>query len=415
MPGRRVVVTGIGAVTPIGHGKDGLWSGAQSGISGVKTIDRFDTTQIQVKVAAQIDNFEPLNFFDAKLARRMDRFAQLGLAACDMALRDSLLPHDPKKLNPRIGVTVGTALGGVAGAERQHEVYLKNGIRSVDPSLALIVFGGSGSSNIAIRYGFTGPSNANSNSCSSGTIAIGEAYRYIKDGYADAMIAAGAEAPLYELTFSAFALIKSMSTNPDPGIACRPFDKARDGFVMGEASAVLILEELSHAVRRNARIYCEVLGYACNNDAHHMVAPRPDASCAIRAMADCLQEARLTRQDIGYINAHASSTQLNDKVETFAIKSVFGENAKTIPISGTKSMHGHALGASGAVEAALCAQIFGKDFLPPTIHYQNADPECDLDYIPNNGRNEHIDYILSNSFGFGGINASIILGRYEST
>jgi len=411
---RRVVVTGIGAVTPIGHGKDGLWSGIKSGKSGVRTIDRFDTSQIQSKVAAQIDDFDPLNFFDSKLARRMDRFAQLALAACDMALQDSRLPHDPKQPNSRIGVTIGTALGGVAGAERQHEVYMKNGLRSVAPSLALTVFGGSGSSNIAIRYGFTGPSNANSNSCTSGTIAIGEAYRYIRDGYADAMIAAGAEAPLYELTFSAFTIIKAMSTNPDPSTACRPFDKERDGFVMGEAAAVLVLEELGHAVRRDSHVYCEILGYSCNNDAHHMIAPRPDGACAMRAMADSMREAQVNSKDIRYINAHASSTQLNDQTETSAIKNVFGDEAKRIPVSGTKSMHGHALGASGAVEAAICAQVFEKNYLPPTIHYQHADPLCDLDYIPNNGRDASVDYILSNSFGFGGINASLIFGRHDN-
>lgn len=413
MEQRRVVVTGIGAITPIGHGKEGLWDGVKSGRSGTKTISRFDTSQIQTKVAAQIDDFDPLNHFDAKLARRMDRFAQLGLAAADMAIQDARLRLDPKAPSPRIGVTIGTALGGVAGAERQHEKYLKDGLRAVDPSLALTVFGGSGSSNIAIRYGLSGPSNANSNSCASGAIAIGEAYRYIKDGYADAMIAAGAEAPLYELTFSAFTIIKAMSTNPDPNTACRPFDKRRDGFVMGEAAAVLVLEELSHAMKRDAHIYCEILGYACNNDAHHMVAPRPDGSSAARAMTDTLNEARLQPADIGYINAHASSTQLNDKTETLAIKNVFNGRAQMIPISGTKSMHGHALGASGAVEAAICAMMFGRDYIPPTIHYSTPDPECDLDYVPNRGRTARVDYILSNSFGFGGINASLVFGRYE--
>lgn len=410
---RRVVITGIGAITPIGHGKDGLWEGVRTAKSGVTTITRFDTSQIQTRVAAQIDDFDPLNYFDAKLARRMDRFAQLGLAAAEMAIRDAELQLDPKTPNSRVGVTVGTALGGVAGAERQHEKYVKEGLRAVDPSLALTVFGGSGSSNIAIRYGLTGPSNANSNSCTSGTIAIGEAYRYIKDGYADAMIAAGAEAPLYELTFSAFAIIKAMSTNPDPTTACRPFDKCRDGFVMGEAAAVLVLEELSHAQKRNAHIYCEILGYACNNDAYHMVAPRPDGESARRAMSDALQEARLQPTDIGYINAHASSTQLNDKTETLAIKRVFLDQAYKIPVSGTKSMHGHALGASGAVEAAICAMVFEKDFIPPTIHYATRDSECDLDYVPNVGRNARVDYVLSNSFGFGGINASLVFGRYE--
>jgi 3-oxoacyl-[acyl-carrier-protein] synthase II len=244
-------------------------------------------------------------------------------------------------------------------------------------------------------------------------MAVGEAFRYIKEGYADIMIAAAAEAPLYELTFSAFALIKSMSTNPDPEAACRPFDKNRDGFVMGEAAAVLVLEELGHAQRRGTHVYCELLGYSCTNDAYHMVAPRPDAASTIRAMQEALMQAKIRPEDIGHINAHASSTQLNDRTETFAIKEVFGDVAKRIPISGTKSMHAHALGATGAVEAAICAMVFEKEFVPPTIHYVSPDPDCDLEYVPNVGRSERIDYILSNSFGFGGINGSLVFGRYE--
>jgi 3-oxoacyl-[acyl-carrier-protein] synthase II len=413
MDRRRVVVTGIGAITPIGHGKDGLWEGVHQGRSGVVNITRFDTSQIQTKVAAQIDDFDPLDHFDAKLARRMDRFAQLGLAACEMAMKDSSLSTNKNSAGERTGVTMGTALGGISGAERQHEQYVKAGLRAVDPSLALMVFGGSGSSNIAIRYGLTGPSNANSNSCASGTIAIGEAYRYIKDNYADVMIAASAEAPLYELTFSAFTIIRAMSTNHDPATACRPFDKNRDGFVMGEAAAVLVLEELGHALKRDAHIYCEVLGFSCNNDAHHMIAPKPDGSSAIRAMESAIREANISPSELGYVNAHGSSTLLNDKTETFALKKVLGEHARKVPISATKSMHGHALGASGAVEAAICAQIFEKNFLPPTIHYDQLDPDCDLDYIPNAGRSSRIDYLLSNSFGFGGINAVLVFGRYS--
>jgi 3-oxoacyl-[acyl-carrier-protein] synthase II len=329
-----------------------------------------------------------------------------------MAIKDSSLKIDKNATGERTGVTMGTALGGISGAERQHEQYVKAGLRAVDPSLALMVFGGAGSSNIAIRYGFTGPSNANSNSCASGTIAIGEAYRYIKDNYADTMIAASAEAPLYELTFSAFTIIKAMSTNHDPATACRPFDKNRDGFVMGEAAAVLVLEELGHALKRDAHIYCEVLGFSCNNDAHHMIAPKPDGSSAIRAMESAIREANILPSDIEYVNAHGSSTILNDKTETFALKKVLGDHAQKVPISATKSMHGHALGASGAVEAAICAQIFEKEFLPPTIHYEQPDPECDLDCIPNVGRSSRVDHILSNSFGFGGINAVLVLGRY---
>jgi 3-oxoacyl-[acyl-carrier-protein] synthase II len=310
-------------------------------------------------------------------------------------------------------VTVGTALGGVAGAEKQHEAYIKSGLRAVDASLALIVFGGAGASNIAIRYGFTGPSNANSNSCSSGTIAVGEAFRYIRNGYAEVMICGGAEAPLYGLTFGAFAVIKAMSTNRDPQKACRPFDRNRDGFVMAEGAAILILEELQHALQRRARIYCEVLGYACNNDGFHMVAPRPTGECAARCMADALADAGVRPEQIGYINAHGSSTPLNDKTETLAIKKVFGEAAYKIPVSSTKSMHAHSLGAAGAIEAAICAIALEKNFLPPTINYETRDPECDLDYLPNAGRTAAVDYILSNSFGFGGINSAIVLGRYR--
>ena len=411
---RRVVVTGVGAITPIGHGKDGLWQGARSGKSGIKPIRNFDTSQMRTVVAGEIYDFDPQAFFDTKLIRRMDRFAQFALAATSLALQDAGLPYDPKQPNSRIGVTIGTALGGVAGAEKQHKAFLQNGIRAVDTSLALIVFGGASTSNIAIRYGFSGPSNANSNSCSSGTIAIGEGFRYIRDGYAEVMITGGAEAPLFELTFTAFTVIRAMSANPDPNIACRPFDKQRDGFVMSEASAVLVLEELGHALRRNAPIYCEVLGYACNNDAYHMVVPRPDTESTARCMSDAIKQAGLQTGDIGYINAHGSSTSLNDKFETLAIKKVFGTQANAVPVSSTKSMHGHALGASGAVEAAICTQIFAHNFIPPTINYHDADPECDLDYVPNTGRTAEVSYILSNSFGFGGINSALVLGRYIS-
>ncbi len=413
MEARRVVVTGVGAVTPIGTGVRGLWEGVRKGTSGVRTITRFDTSQIPTTVAAEIHDFNPLDFFDAKLARRMDRFAHLGLASADLALEDAGLSLNHNRLHERVGVTIGTALGGVAGAEKQHEEYVRHGLKAVDPSLALIVFGGSGSSNIAIRYGLAGPSNANSNSCTSGTIAIGEAYRYIRDGYADVMLSAGAEAPLYELTFSAFAIIRSMTRNPDPATACRPFDLKRDGFVMGEGAAVLVLEEAGHALKRGASVYCEVRGYACNNDAHHMVAPRPGGECAVRVMQEALREAGLDSSQVDYVNAHGSSTVLNDRTETAALKRVFGAHIGRIPVSSTKSMHGHALGASGAIEAAIVALAFRNDFLPPTIHLSTPDPECDLDYVPNTGRTARLNAVLSNSFGFGGINAALVFGRYE--
>ena len=412
MDRRRVVITGIGAITPIGHGKDGLWKGASEGVSGARVISRFDTSQIRNKVAGEIIDFNPLDFFDKKLVKRMDRFSQFALAAGNMAVEDAKLVYDQKQPNSRVGVTLGTALGGVAGAEKQHKAFLEKGIRAVDPSLALTVFGGAGSSNIAIQYGFTGPSNANSNSCSSGTIGIGEGFRYIRDGYADAMITGGAEAPLFELSFSAFSIIRAMSTNPDPDSASRPFDKNRDGFVMGEGAAVLVLEELSNAVKRGANIYCEVLGFSCNNDGYHMVAPRPDGLCAIKAMKNSLQEANINIDSVGYINAHGSSTALNDKTETYAIKQVFGDRAYKIPISATKSMHTHSLGAAGAIEAAISAMIFTHNFIPPTIHLENIDPDCDLNYVANRGREATVDYILTNSFGFGGINSALVFGRY---
>ncbi|HTX19201.1 MAG TPA: beta-ketoacyl-ACP synthase II [Bacteroidota bacterium] len=413
MAKRRVVITGLGALTPIGHSKDGLWRGVTEGRNGVRSITRFDPSQIRTKVAAEITDFDPLNFFEGKTARRMDRFAQLALASAGMAIEDAGLHANLTVPRERIGVTFGTALGGVAGAEVQHEKYVKEGIKAVDPNLALTVFGGAGSSNIAISYGFTGPSNANSNSCTSGAIAIGEACRYISDGYADVMVAGGAEAPLYALTFSAFTIIRAMSTNPDPGTACRPFDLHRDGFVMAEGAAVLVLEELGSAVRRGARIYAELLGYACNNDAFHLIQPRPDGASAIRAMSDALAEARIRPEDVGYINAHASATQLNDKCEANAIRKVFGEKAGGIPVSGTKSMHAHALGATGAMEAVICALAIDREYIPPTINLSTPDPECALDCVPRVGRNLRVDYVLSNSFGFGGINASLVFGRYH--
>jgi 3-oxoacyl-[acyl-carrier-protein] synthase II len=414
MERRRVVITGIGALTPIGHGKNGLWQGICQRKSGIQTITRFDTTHIRVKVAGEINDFSPENYLDNRSLKRIDRFAQFALVAARMAVDDTHLTNGERQRNPRIGVTMGTALGGVSGAEEQHASFLKEGLRAINPALAFMVFGGATASNIAIEYGFTGPSNTNSNSCSSGTIAIGEAFRYIRDGYADVMLAGGAEAPLCELTFSAFAIIRAMSTNADAAKACRPFDKQRDGFVMGEGAAVLVLEELGHAIRRDAPIYAEVLGYACNNDAYHLVAPLPSGESAARAMSDALHEAKISPSDVGYVNAHASSTHLNDKTETAAMKQVFGEHAHKVPVSGTKAMHAHALGATGAIEAAICCLAFEHSYIPPTLNLETADPDCDLDYVPNVGRHAHVDYILSNSFGFGGINASLVFGKIRS-
>jgi 3-oxoacyl-[acyl-carrier-protein] synthase II len=307
---------------------------------------------------------------------------------------------------------MGTALGGIGYAESQLAVFLQRGLREVDATLALSVFGGASSCNIAIELGVMGPNSTNAMSCASGTIAIGDAFRQIRDGYADVMIAGGAEAPLAPLCFGAFSLIRAMSTrNEEPEMASRPFDKDRDGFVMGEGAAVLILEEYERAEARGARIYAEVAGYGTTNDAHHMTAPRPDGSQAARSMQLALDDAHVSADEIGYVNTHGSSTPLNDTTETMAIKKVMGDRAYKVPMSGTKGYYGHALGASGAIETAICALALEKEWLPPTVNLQVADKACDLNFLPGAGRKERVEHILTNSFGFGGINAALVLRR----
>ncbi len=309
---------------------------------------------------------------------------------------------------------MGTALGGVGYAEEQLGVFLTQGLRAVDATLALAVFGGASSCNIAIEFGVQGPNSTNAMSCASGTIAIGDAFRQIRDGYADVMIAGGAEAPLAPLCFGAFALIRAMSTrNDDPAHASRPFDKDRDGFVMGEGASVLVLEEHDRAVARGARIYAEILGFGQTNDAHHMTAPRPDGSQAARAMRLALADAHVAPGEIGYVNAHASSTPLNDPTETLAIKDVLGEHASRIPVSGTKGYYGHALGASGAIEAAICAMALEREWLPPTVNLDVADDACDLTHVTGAGADRGVEHLISNSFGFGGINAALVMRRYS--
>jgi 3-oxoacyl-[acyl-carrier-protein] synthase II len=307
---------------------------------------------------------------------------------------------------------MGTALGGIGYAEEQLGVFLTRGLKAVDPTLALAVFGGASSCNIAIEFGVQGPNSTNAMSCASGTIAIGEAFRQVRDGYADVMIAGGAEAPLAPLCYGAFAIIRAMSTrNDEPAAASRPFDKDRDGFVMGEGAAVLILEERERAVARGAHVYAELLGFGTSNDAHHMTAPLPGGAQAARAMRIALDDAHVVPGEIGYVNAHGSSTPLNDPTETAAIKRVFGDAAYRLPVSSTKGYYGHALGASGAIESAICALSIEHEWLPPTVNLAQPDAECDLDYIPASGRSARVEHILTNSFGFGGINAALVMRR----
>jgi 3-oxoacyl-[acyl-carrier-protein] synthase II len=408
---RRAVITGVGAVTPIGTGAEGLWAGLGARVSAVRAITRFDPTPFRSKIAAEIPDFRPQDHLDAKRAKRLDRFSQLAVTSARFALADAEL--DPRRENgDRVGAMMGSALGGVAFAEAQIERFRAEGPRGLDPALALAVFPGAASCNIAIEFGFTGPNSTNAMSCASGTIAVGDAFHAIRAGQADVMLAGGAEAPLAPMTYAAFSVIRAMSTrNDDPAHASRPFDEDRDGFVMGEGAAVLVLEERERALARGAKIYAELLGYGCTNDAYHMTAPRPDGRQAARAMELALADARVAPGELGYINAHASSTPLNDATETTAIKRVFGDHAYRLSVSGTKGYYGHALGASGAIEVAICALALERCWLPPTLNLERPDPACDLDCLPGEGRAAAPELVLTNSFGFGGINASLVLRR----
>jgi len=411
MSPRRVVITGLGPITCVGKGVEGFWNGILAEKTGITPISNFDVSAFGVRVAGQINDWDPEEFFLPHRLKRLDRYAQFSVVSAKLALDDAGIEYSHDQPNDRIGVSFGTALGGVCKAEEQYIRFLKKGARGVQPTLAVQVFGGSAHSNIAIDFGFRGVGTTNSNSCASGTVSVGEGFRYIRDNFADVVVAGGAEAPLTTITIGAFDIIKTMSRNQDPQTASRPFDKLRDGFVMGEGAASLILEELEHARARGAKIYAEVLGYSLNNDAFHMTTPLPSGASCIRAMRDALANAHVAPEQIDYVNAHASSTQLNDSAETMSIKEVFGERAYKIPVSGTKGYHAHPLGATGAIEAALCTLALDRQWVPPSINYQNVDPSCDLDVVPNHGRAAELNYVMSNSFGFGGINASIILGK----
>jgi 3-oxoacyl-[acyl-carrier-protein] synthase II len=411
MERRRVAITGIGPLTPIGITREGLWDGLQRQQSAVRTVSRFDPSMFRSRNAAEIAEFRPGDFIDQKRSRRLDRFGQFSVVAARMAIEDAELNLAGED-RERIGAMMGSALGGVAFAEQQVGVAMREGMRAVDPSLALTVFAGAASCNIAIEFGVQGPNSTNAMSCASGTIAIGEAFRVIRDGYADVMLAGGAEAPLAPMCFGAFAIIRAMSArNDEPARASRPFDRDRDGFVMGEGACVLVLEEYARATARGARIYAEVVGFGFSNDAHHMTAPRPDGSQAARSMRIALDDGHVAPTEIGYVNAHGSSTPLNDGTETTALKRVLGSHAARVPVSSTKGYYGHALGASGAFEAAIVALALARGWLPPTLNHDTPGDDCDLDYVPNIGRDMQVEHALSNSFGFGGINAALVFRR----
>ncbi len=410
---RRVFVTGLGPITASGIGIDAFAAGLRSGVSPIREVTRFDASPFRTRIAAEVDGFDPDAFFERREARRLDRFAQFACAGTALALRDAGLTTDA--VDPcRVAVQMGSALGGMAYAEEQVGNLIRSGVRGVDPRVVTSAYCGAASCQAAIATGFTGPNSTNAMSCASGTIAVGDAFRLIQGGLADAAVAGGVEAPLAPLCFGAFAIARAMSArNEEPGRACRPFDAGRDGFVMGEGACIVVLEEASHALARGARIYAEIVGYAVTNDAHHMTAPRPDGVQAVTAMRLALRSAGIRPDEVDHVNAHASSTPLNDAVESQAIREVFGEHTGAVSVSGTKPFYGHSLGASGAIEAAVACLTIRDGWAPPTLNLEEPGDGCDLDYVEAGGRPQRIRTILSNSFGFGGINASLVLRAAE--
>ncbi len=408
---RRAVITGIGPITAVGVGKEALWQAVLAGRSGINRVSFFDSSPYHAQHAAEVKDWDPRAFFAPHRLKRLDRYAQFSVASALLALDDAGLKWSAATPQDRVGVSFGTALGGISNAEKEHAAFLSGGPKAVTQTLALTVFGGSAHSNIAIECGFRGPGTTNSNSCSSGVVAVADALRYIREDRADVMVAGAAEAPLCPLTFGAFDFIKTMSrwTGDPPEFACRPFDLTRQGFVMGEGAASLVLEELEHARRRGAHIYGEVLGWGLSNEAYHMTSPLPGGASVIRCMKDTLLDSGLQPAEIDYVNAHASGTQMNDSNEAESIRAVFGSTPP--PTSGTKAITGHPLGATAAMETVLCALALEHQVLPPTLHFATPDPACALDIVPNAARPARLRYVLNNAFGFGGINACIALGE----
>jgi 3-oxoacyl-[acyl-carrier-protein] synthase II len=409
---RRVVISGLGVVASNGIGKEEFWKANVAGVSGVSKIENFDVSDLDSKIAAQIKDFNPLKYISKEVARRTDRFVHLGLLANKLALEDSRLDLQ-KEDRYRIGVVIGSGLGGVLFHEEQILAGYEKGVHRLNPLCVPRISPNAIASHIAIELGLNGPNLVISTACASGTHAIGEAFRMIQDDVANIIFTGGTEAPLTRFNFGAYCAMRVLSQkNNAPQEASRPFDKKRDGFVMGEGAGCLVLEELGHARRRNAHIYAEIIGYAANSGAHHMVMPLESGKDAAEAMAACIKNAGIKPEEVNYINAHGTSTQANDKAETRAIKEVFTEYAYKIPISSTKSMIGHAIGAAGAIEAVVCCLTIKNNLIPPTINYEYHDPDCDLDYVPNQARQAKVDIVLSNSFGFGSTNACLLLRRY---
>ena len=411
---RRVVVTGVGLVSSLGLGNKKNWDGLLSGRSGIRRITHFDPTEFASTIAGEVPNFDPLQFVSKKDVKKMDVFIQYAIAASEFALLDANLSTNGE-LGIETGVFLASGIGGFGTIEREHRALLKGGPRKISPFFIPSAIINLAAGQVSIRFGAKGPNSATATACAASAHAIGDALQIIRRGGAEVMIAGGSEAAITPMGVGGFASMRALSTrNDDPQKASRPFDLDRDGFIIGEGSGVVILEELEHAQARGAQIYCELVGYGMSADAHHMTAPAEDGAGAVRVMESAIKDAGIIPSEIQYVNAHGTSTPYNDRIETLAIKKCFGEHAQKLAISSTKSMTGHLLGAAGGLEAGISALAVRHQIVPPTINLENPDPECDLDYVPNEKRTLSINYALSNSFGFGGTNASLIFKRYDA-
>ncbi len=413
--GRKVAVTGIGMISPLGTGTEKTWKGLLDGRSGIGKITQFDSTGFPCRIAGEVQDFEVDRFIEIKEQKKMDRFIHLGIAAAIMAMDDSKLKIT-KNNAERVGVIVGSGMGGLSSIERYHSVILEKGPKKVTPFFIPMVIINLAAGQIAIRFGVKGPNSAVATACASGTHSIGDAFRIIQRGEVDAMIAGGTEAVISPLGVGGFTAMRALSTrNNEPERASRPFDKNRDGFVMGEGAGILILEEMEHAVNRGARIYAELIGYGMTGDAYHFTTPSPNGEGAARCMQAALMDSSSKPEEVNYINAHGTSTKYNDELETAAIKKIFGKHAYKLAVSSTKSMTGHLLGASGGLEGVITVLSIFNNIAPPTINLENPDPECDLDYVPHKARLMDISVAMSNSFGFGGTNASIVFRKHTTS
>ncbi|CAF1818151.1 beta-ketoacyl-ACP synthase II [Bacillus subtilis] len=413
MTKKRVVVTGLGALSPLGNDVDTSWNNAINGVSGIGPITRVDAEEYPAKVAAELKEFNVEDYMDKKEARKMDRFTQYAVVAAKMAVEDADL-NITDEIAPRVGVWVGSGIGGLETLESQFEIFLTKGPRRVSPFFVPMMIPDMATGQISIALGAKGVNSCTVTACATGTNSIGDAFKVIQRGDADVMVTGGTEAPLTRMSFAGFSANKALSTNPDPKTASRPFDKNRDGFVMGEGAGIIVLEELEHALARGAKIYGEIVGYGSTGDAYHITAPAQDGEGGARAMQEAIKDAGIAPEEIDYINAHGTSTYYNDKYETMAIKTVFGEHAHKLAVSSTKSMTGHLLGAAGGIEAIFSILAIKEGVIPPTINIQTPDEECDLDYVPDEARRQELNYVLSNSLGFGGHNATLIFKKYQS-